>query len=240
MPTQNEKVRIIVLAMFLAGLTPYLQAQLIPGSVRGRITDPTSAIIPGDTVELRNIASGVVLRTVSNASGAYLFEFVTPGQYELTASLTGFKTNVRDFEVVTGRELLIDVPLELGNVSQGVTVTAAPPLLEAVDANRGQVSHCRISVSLLYEQYSYRLTFLKGSAVGGPKWYDTRARTLLHCGMSVIRDARSRSGNDHARGSATQPVMSQGRFSKVEPAIFQPICQMPTRSYDGTVGLESA
>ena len=124
--TQNERVRIIVLAMVLAGLTPCLQAQLIPGSVRGRITDPASAIIPGVTVELRNVASGVVLRTVSNAEAAYLCEFVTPGRYELTASHQGFKTTTR----------------VLGEVSQKVIVTGVALLLEAVDSiiRRGPAS----------------------------------------------------------------------------------------------------
>ena len=84
-------------------------------------------MLPGATVTLTNDATGVAVTPVSDASGRYLFDFVDPGVYTVTAALDGFKTvqqsNVR---VQQRGDVTVDLPLELGEVSETITVEAPP------------------------------------------------------------------------------------------------------------------
>lgn len=73
-----------------------MPAQETRASIVGRVVDPTGAVIPAVRVEATNQATNITISTQSNAEGAYTLPFLLPGAYRLTATVTGFKTFVRD------------------------------------------------------------------------------------------------------------------------------------------------
>ena len=127
-----------VLAICLAAT--HVRAQAPYGRVTGRVVDSAGAVVPGATIKLTNIATNVVTTTASDSQGNYEARNLIPGRYKLVAEMTGFKTYERGpIEVRLGDVLTVEVALELGAVTESVTVTAEAPLLDAASANMGQV-----------------------------------------------------------------------------------------------------
>jgi hypothetical protein len=115
-------------------------AQVDQGAVTGTVTDNTGAIIPRAEVTISNIDTGLVLKRLANESGIYTFAPVKIGNYTVSASSPGFQTTTRENLHVDAQQRL-DVPLVLkpGMVSQNVTVTGAPALLETQSSAVAQV-----------------------------------------------------------------------------------------------------
>ena len=119
-------------------------AQAPYGRITGRVVDSAGAVVPGATVRVTNVETNVVTSTASESAGNYEARNLIPGQYKLVVAMQGFKTYSRGpFEVRVGDALTIDVNLELGVVAENVTVTAEVPLLEAANADLGQVVESR-------------------------------------------------------------------------------------------------
>jgi hypothetical protein len=96
------------------------------------VFDPSSAIIPGVTLEAKDLATGEVRTTTSDQIGTFVFLSLQPGAYSLTASMTGFQTAVLPRVVVeTARTTDVDVRLPVGAVTETIEVTATgTPVLE--------------------------------------------------------------------------------------------------------------
>lgn len=115
-------------------------AQAPYGRVTGRVVDSGGAVVPGAAVRITNIATNVVTTTAGDSAGNYDARNLIPGQYKLVVEFQGFKTYERGpFEVRVGDVLTVDVPLQLGVITESVTVTTDVPLLEAGNASLGQV-----------------------------------------------------------------------------------------------------
>ncbi len=111
----------------LFGVSPGY-AQQGTTEVRGRVVDPQGALLPGVTVTVRNQDTGMFRETVSNSDGTFLVTGIVPGRYEISAELQGFKKFMRkDMELEIGKTATIDVPLEVGQLSETVNVSAESP-----------------------------------------------------------------------------------------------------------------
>jgi len=92
------------------------------------------------TITLRNEATNAVQTAVTNQQGVFVLSFVPIGRYTLTAELVGFSTTKQEsFEIRVGDRLRMDLTLQVGVLSETVTVTAESLLLETSTASRGQV-----------------------------------------------------------------------------------------------------
>jgi hypothetical protein len=117
----------VALAAALALAAGPAAAQDYRARVQGTVSDTSQGVIPGVTVSLANDATGVAVTQVSDANGRYLFDFVEPGVYTMTASLDGFKAVQQSAVRVQQRgDLTVDFQLELGSVTETVTVNAPP------------------------------------------------------------------------------------------------------------------
>jgi hypothetical protein len=121
----NRKTWCALLVVFLA--IGAASAQEYRGRVQGVITDAVGGVIPGATVVLKNDATGVATSRGTNPEGRYLFDYVDPGTYTLTIEVTGFKTAIQKNIVVGQRgDVTVDMKLEIGNLTETVTVTDSP------------------------------------------------------------------------------------------------------------------
>src|SRR5438552_2531170 len=105
-------------------------AQQGTGELRGRVVDAQNAVLPGVTVVAKNEASGQFRELVSSPDGSFFMSALTPGNYEVTAQLSGFKRYQRGgVRVEVGKTQSIDVQLQVGGLEQQITVTAESPLV---------------------------------------------------------------------------------------------------------------
>ena len=101
-------------------------AQRTTASIRGKVTDPSGAALPGIAVTAKNAETGTTRDTFTNESGNYSIPALQVGTWDLSAELDGFKTAIVQgigLNVADVRE--INLELELGAVSEEITTTAA-------------------------------------------------------------------------------------------------------------------
>lgn len=121
---------LISLAM-LALATGTLEAQSTFGTITGLIADSTGAVIPNATVVATNSATGVRAQTVTSSTGNYVIPNLQVGTYEISISVTGFKTWSRsNIGLASNDNVRVNVNLEVGASSERVEVTGATPPLK--------------------------------------------------------------------------------------------------------------
>ena len=136
-----------VICLSFTALT--VKAQTFTAQMTGLVTDPSGAVIPGAKLTATNIATNVAQNTVSNSEGIYRILNLPPGEYKLQAEANGFKSFTQGPITLQVADIVtVNVKLELGQVSQQVNVTSAPPLLETQSATMGQVITQRSIVGL--------------------------------------------------------------------------------------------
>jgi hypothetical protein len=105
------------------------QATLLAGSnaqLRGRVSDPSNAAVPGARLALMDTSGSIVAETTADGNGVYEFTSVPPGRLRLTASSAGFQTTVVDgLNASPGMGLSQDLKLQVGSSAQTVTVQAS-------------------------------------------------------------------------------------------------------------------
>jgi hypothetical protein len=108
------------------------------GELRGRVVDEQNAVLPGVTVVAKNEASGQFREIISGEDGSFFMSALTPGVYEVSAQLSGFKRYQRGgVRVEVGKTFSIDVQLQVGGIEQEVTVTAESPLVDTTSKQIG-------------------------------------------------------------------------------------------------------
>jgi Carboxypeptidase regulatory-like domain len=91
-------------------------------------------------IEAQNLATNDISRTTTNETGYYAFPVLPIGIYRLTAAAPGFKKAVRDkLELRVGEQVQQDLTLELGVVTEQVTVSSGTELMQTLASDKGQV-----------------------------------------------------------------------------------------------------
>ena len=125
--------------LLVLGVAGPALAQSFQGGLRGAIKD-AQGVIPGVIVTLTNEANGTTRDTVSNESGEYSFPALDPSTYSIKAGVQGFKTfERRGIRIGAQQFITLDIVLEVGTVSETITVTADAPLIETSNASHGDV-----------------------------------------------------------------------------------------------------
>ena len=106
-----------------------LVAQTVSTEILGLVTDSSGAVIPAATVKITRLATGDVRTTATNGSGNYVFPVLEIGEYEVTCSASGFKTEVvRSVTIELQQQARLDFHLQVGERAEIVEVTAAGSL----------------------------------------------------------------------------------------------------------------
>lgn len=138
-PFLSRVLRAVLLPGLLFG--PGLSAQSPTGAITGTARDPTHAVVPGAQVTLTNVNTNERRVQTTGAEGAYTFPALSPGVYRLEAERAGFKKFVRpNLNVEVQQQAVIDIVLDLGEVTQTVEITAETPLLQPATSSLGQVA----------------------------------------------------------------------------------------------------
>jgi outer membrane receptor protein involved in Fe transport len=121
----------ILLIVGLVLLAVPAGAQDYRGRVQGSVVDVSQGALPGTTVTLVNDATAVAAIRITDAEGRYLFDFVEPGVYSITAELQGFKkANQRNVRVPQRGDVTANLSLSVGGIEETIIVTASPAAVQ--------------------------------------------------------------------------------------------------------------
>ncbi len=105
------------------------------GSISGVVRDAGGGVVPGATVVIKDDTTGSTFEAVSDAEGRYLVPALRAGSYTVTASLTGFKTaETKGIRLAPGQPVTINLTLEVGELTETVTVTSSAELINTETA----------------------------------------------------------------------------------------------------------
>ena len=128
----------ILLAIF--SLCGVVVAQQETASITGQILDPTGGAVAGAAVTVMNEATSASSMLRSDSSGFYRAPNLAPGVYTITIKASGFRALLREGILVRVNDRLrVDSTLEVGQVTEALTVRGETPILQTEDATIGQV-----------------------------------------------------------------------------------------------------
>ncbi|MDR5726165.1 MAG: TonB-dependent receptor, partial [Terriglobia bacterium] len=138
---------IVLLAALL--LPTSLLGQTATGSIVGTATDASGGVIVGATVTLTQVGTNETRTTVTDSRGAYSLTFLQPATYDISIGVNGFKTfEQKGIIVDVGSALTVDAKLPVGAISQKITVSGQPPLVESQTSSLGQVMSTKTILDL--------------------------------------------------------------------------------------------
>jgi hypothetical protein len=115
-------------------------AQEFRGTISGSVLDPSGAVVPGASIEIKEAQTGAISRTTSDKAGLYVVPFLSPGSYIITVKKSGFEALTRSgIDLEAQGHPIINLTLTVGSATQTVTVTAEEPLVDQANASLGQV-----------------------------------------------------------------------------------------------------
>ena len=139
MPSLKRYPVCVVLLGLLLAATPAF-AQFDTATVLGTVKDNTGGVVPGATVTLTNLDTGVSAVKISDGNGSFEFVTVRVGRYKVTAELEGFSVALApEFQVQVGARQRVDLSLAPGQLTETVEVSGAAARLETDSSQRGQV-----------------------------------------------------------------------------------------------------
>ena len=119
----------LALSLVILAAAPAI-AQTAAARVEGLVTDNTGAALPGATITATNVGTNASRIDVTDTKGAYSIPALPVGNYRIQVELSGFKTEVTPMTLTVNQVARLDFKLQLGGVSETVTVTATAPLIE--------------------------------------------------------------------------------------------------------------
>ena len=138
----------LLAALCIAGAVG-ARAQTTTAQVSGQVTDSTGAAVPQASITITNVNTSVSRKAETSGTGFYVITLLPPGNYRLTVEKQGFQTlDFPNLILQVNQTLAIDAVLQVGTITQSVTVQAQAPLLQATSSNLGEVVTERAVVDL--------------------------------------------------------------------------------------------
>src|SRR6266704_1273836 len=126
----------LVLVLCIALMLPAAWGQEFRGKIQGLVTDASGAVIPGATITLHNIKTGIQTVKITNETGLYRFDNVDPGSYTLSGELPGFSKTVQEnISVQAQGDVTVNLLLKVGDVTDTLDVTDTPVAVSFNTAN---------------------------------------------------------------------------------------------------------
>lgn len=216
-------------------------AQEYRGTILGRVTDPQGGAIPGATVQVTNEETNVTSETVTQADGAYRVPFLISGKYRVGATVAGFKAFIQSgITVGVTQNATVNIKLQLGEMTETVTVHADSPLLDTASGGLGQIiDGKRVEAMPL----NGRMIFMLNRLAGGVNW---QVPTFGATGTSGLRPFDNLGGSawslNGGRVSTNEflldgaPNSTRGRFNFAPPVDAVEEFKIQTNTYDAQYG----
>ena len=240
------KTRVVLKSLMLLALAAALSlsptltsAQTLYGSVTGTITDTSGAAVPGATVTITNTETGLELTSVTDETGAYTVRNVPGGNYTLKASLQGFKEFVQtSIPVVVGGIVRINGKLEIGALTESVTVTSEAALLKtdkadvSVDLRPEDVTNLPLNQ---YRNYQTLLNLVPGATP--PVFQNAQTDTPGRALSTNINGTNRNNNVTRIDGAASINVWLPHHVGYVAPVETIENVNISTNNFDAAQGM---
>ena len=237
----RRTLRFFLCQCLVAGLAlpPAAAAQETRGNISGTVRD-SQAVVPGAAVTITNVDTKISQRLVTNGSGYFEAPLLNPGNYEVTVQLQGFKpAKQTNIVLAVGQRVSLSIALEVGAVTEEVTVSAVTPLLDTTSVSAGQnfdrrtieslpmfsnmpimlsrltvgVAPAEAEVQNVFQGYMEGTTNAAGGQVGTGSGFDSR-----NTGNNYTIDGAANNG--FGRRIASSPNADQVEEMRVETSNF--------------------
>ncbi|MBI4483252.1 MAG: TonB-dependent receptor [Acidobacteria bacterium] len=130
--------RSLSIVSLLSGAWLFGQGRM--AEIQGTVKDDTGAPIPGVSLTVVQVETGLERKILTDETGRYQAPNLEPGDYRVTAELTGFRTVVRSgVKLTVGRQAVVDISLPVGELTEQVVVTGEAPLVETTQSVLGEI-----------------------------------------------------------------------------------------------------
>ena len=130
-PSKNSYSLVAVLVLLLNIFVSMPAAAQVAGAIiTGTVTDSSGSAIPNARVSIKNRATDGTRVVVANADGFYTAPNLLPGEYQVTASTPGFETQVTNVTLTVGADLVLNLAMRVGSLTEKIEITDAPPTIE--------------------------------------------------------------------------------------------------------------
>lgn len=236
--------RTIVLAVAAAALGCMLplisaRAQESRGTMIGRVTDASGAVMPGVEVRVKNVATSVELIVKTNESGSFNVPYLPPGAYLVVAEVSGFKRAVQEgVEVRISETVELNITMTVGEVSESIEIRSETPVLDTASSSLGQViDERRVQELPLFAGNPTELTLLAPGVVNST---DMRLRKAAfnNAPSQFTSDGNGQYNNEFTIDGVSNTFASgsTARVAFSPPVYAVKEFKIQTSAYDASVG----
>jgi hypothetical protein len=227
--------RVVVLVALGASAA---RGQTPTGTIAGVVSDSSGAAVPGAKLSITNAATGQSRIATTSSEGRYAADALPPASYEIVLEVTGFKRLQRAAHVEAGTTTSVDLTVEVGDMSETVSVAGAPPLLHHDQYQvGGVVSRTQIESLPLNGRNFLELAKLEPGVTNPARLPDNRVFvSSLGAGLQTI----PRVGNTRVTvdGASIAPPATVGVVLQVSQDVVQEF-QMATVNFDTSTSMTS-
>lgn len=228
------------LLLFLFGGTVSLQAQEARASIEGKVTDQQGALIPGARVTVTAEQTNVSQTTTANERGAWTVRFLIPGSYRIVVSAEGFKASERKGLVLQTADIKqMDIALEIGNVTETLTVTAEVPLVDTTVATSGTVIETEVVTEI---PLMSRIPFQLATMSPGVMAVDQNNNVAMMWSKNAASAIRVNGGRDDRSNEFLldgMPNQNRDKVAFIPPADAVAEFRIMSNAYDSQYGRQA-
>ena len=221
------------------GIPAPAAGQALYGSIVGNITDSQGAIMPGVTVTATNTGTGAKVEAITDSDGAYTLRNLLPGTYDLSATLSGFRSHEQKaIPVTAGNPVRINVTLQVGAVSETVEVVSETTLLQTEKADISSVLTSKEITNLPLNQYRNYQTLMNLVPGATPAQFqnaeiDTPGRSL----RTWVNGTQPNSNATRIDGAVSVNIWLPHHVGYVQPAETIETVNVSTNNFDADLGM---
>lgn len=208
------------------------------GTIRGRVVDSSTAVIPGAMVSAVNVTTGIRVSAPTNEDGMYSLPFLPPGIYTVQAELSGFNPWSREGVQVRVSEITEqNITMTVGAVTERVEVKGGTPLLDTASASLGQVIDSRRIQELpITAGNALELTLLAPGMIEPSKFTWKAAWNFRNIASDGNPSYTTEYQIDGVSNTFAEGNTGRNRYAFAPPAAAISEFKMQTTPYDASIG----
>lgn len=224
----------------LAAISLPALAQESRASLEGRVMDPQGALVPGASVTVISDSTGVKQTTTTNEQGAWTVRFLIPGSYKVMVAAAGFKSAERKGVALQTADIKqLDLTLEVGQVSETVTVSAEAPLIDTSAATAGTVIEQQAITEM---PVMSRIPFQLATLSPGVQALDQNNNVAMMWSKNAASEIRVNGGRDNRSNEFLldgMPNQNGDKVAYIPPADAVAEFRIMTNAYDAQYGRQA-
>lgn len=233
--TVKNIIKVFACLLVLFGTAhDYRAQQLGTSTLRGVVTDPNGAVVPGARVLVTQTATGTTRETLTNTEGAYALSSLQPGEYEVTVEATGFaKITHTSVALLVGQSLTLDFALEVGAVKvESIELVGVVPLVDTASSKVDRVIEEREIQNLPLNGRNFlELALLTPGNSPAPNFDPTKSNTILISSAGQL----GRGGSVTVDGADTNDDVVGGAVQNISQDAVREF-QIATNRFDARLG----